>query len=147
MVLKAIDAAITKIEPGLAWCDIYQTCMKVMAQGLIDLGILSGTFEQVMNDESYREFTVHKTGHWLGMDVHDVGAYHDQQGRWKTLQANMIFTIEPGIYINKNNTNVDEKWRGIAIRIEDDILVTQTGHENLSAEIPRTIKDIEAFMA
>jgi len=147
LVLAAIDEAIAKVEPGLTWCDIYQTCMQVLAQGLIDLGILSGSFEQVMNDESYREFTVHKTGHWLGMDVHDVGAYHDQSGEWKTLQANMVFTIEPGIYINKNNMNVDEKWRGIAIRIEDDILVTQTGHENLSAEIPRTIAEVESFMA
>ena len=146
IVLKAIDAAIAKIEPGLAWCDIYQTCIEVMAQGLLDLGILSGTFEQVMKDESYRAFTVHKTGHWLGMDVHDVGAYHDVQGEWKTLQANMIFTIEPGIYINKHNMAVDEKWRGIAIRIEDDILVTPTGYENLSAMIPRTINEIEEFM-
>jgi len=147
IVLQAIDTAIAKIKPGLVWNDIYQTCMEVMAQGLLDLGLLSGTLEQIMAEESYREFTVHKTGHWLGMDVHDVGAYHEQNGDWLKLRENMIFTIEPGIYINENNTRVDKKWRGIAIRIEDDILVTSSGHENLSKEIPRTVKDIEMLMA
>jgi len=147
VVLSAIDAAIRQIEPGLSWQCIYQTCTEYLAKGLLDLGILSGSFEQVMEDESYRQFTVHKTGHWLGLDVHDVGRYHDKNGVWVTLAANMVFTIEPGIYIPENCQGVVEKWRGIGIRIEDDILVTHTGCENLSREIPRTIKDIELLMS
>jgi len=147
LVLDALDAAIAKVEPGLSWDVIYQTCMQVMAKGLIELGLLSGSLEQVMADESYREFTVHKTGHWLGMDVHDVGAYHDKDGNWLSLQPNMVFTIEPGIYIPEHCQTVDEKWRGIGIRIEDDILVTASGHENLSRAIPRSVKEIESFMA
>ncbi|WP_448566817.1 aminopeptidase P N-terminal domain-containing protein [Thalassotalea ganghwensis] len=146
LVLAALDAAISCVKPGASWSSMYETAMRVIAEGLLELGILQGEIEQVMAEESYRSFTVHKTGHWLGMDVHDVGAYHDENAQWVTFQENMVFTIEPGIYIPKGCPNVDEKWHGIAIRIEDDILVTNTGHENLSKEIPRTISDIEALM-
>lgn len=147
LVLDGLDAAIAIVKPDQPWCDIYNTAMRVIAEGLIELGILSGDIEQVMRDESYRQFTIHKTGHWLGMDVHDVGAYHDAQGQWLTLRENMIFTIEPGIYIAEDCQLVDKKWRGIAIRVEDDIIVTESGCENLSADIPRTIADIERYMA
>ena len=119
IVLNALDSAIAIIKPGLSWHKIYQTCVEQMAKGLLELGLLTGTFEQVMADESYKKFTVHKTGHWLGMDVHDVGSYHQADNTWVELAANMIFTIEPGIYIPENCTSVDEKWRGIGIRIED----------------------------
>lgn len=146
LVLAAIDAAIMKIKPGLAWNEIYQTCMQVLAKGLIELGILSGSFEEVMKNECYRQFTVHKTGHWLGMDVHDVGSYHDENNKWRFLEENMVFTIEPGLYFPLDCMDVDEKWRGIAVRIEDDILVTATGYENLSAAIPRTVTEIESYM-
>lgn len=147
VVLTAIDSAIAIVKPGLPWNEIHQTCIEQMAKGLLELGILSGNYEQVMQDESYKTFTVHKTGHWLGLDVHDVGSYHNTDGSWKTLLPNMIFTIEPGIYIPKNCMLVEEKWRGIGIRIEDDILVTQEGSENLSISVPRTIENIELFMA
>lgn len=152
LVLAAIDAAIAKVKPGLVWNEIYQTCMQVLAQGLIELGIISGSFDEVMQSESYRQFTVHKTGHWLGMDVHDVGSYHEDSryhesnSHWRLLEENMVFTIEPGLYFPSDCLDVAEQWRGIAIRIEDDILVTATGHENLSAAIPRTLDEIEAFM-
>ncbi len=146
LVLAAIDAAIAKVKPGLVWNDIYQTCIEVMAQGLIELGIITGSFEEVMRNECYRQFTVHKTGHWLGMDVHDVGRYHDDDNQWRKLEENMVFTIEPGLYFPSDCLDVAEKWRGIAIRIEDDILVTASGHENLSAAIPRTVIDIETYM-
>lgn len=147
LVLLAIDSAIAELKPGGCWSQIYTTCMQVLAQGLIDLGILTGSFDDVWQSESYKQFTIHKTGHYLGMDVHDVGSYHDSQGHWRTLQANMVFTIEPGIYIPKHCLTVDEKWRGIGIRIEDDILITATGYENLSAAIPRTINEIEGLMS
>ncbi len=146
VVLSAIDSAIALVKPGLSWNLIHQTCIEQMAKGLLELGILSGSFEQVITDETHKQFTVHKTGHWLGMDVHDVGSYHQNDNAWKILQANMVFTIEPGIYIPEDCTLVDEKWRGLGIRIEDDILVTQTGAENLSVAVPRTIEEIELWM-
>ncbi|MFV7784020.1 aminopeptidase P N-terminal domain-containing protein [Shewanella marisflavi] len=146
IVLDALDAAIAKVKPGTPWNHLYQTCMEVMASGLIDLGLLEGSLEAVMTNESYKRFTVHKTGHWLGMDVHDVGPYHDAEGKWRLLEPGMVFTIEPGIYIPESALDVPAAYRGMGIRIEDDILVTPTGHDNLSKLVPRTIAEIEAFM-
>ncbi|KGJ98689.1 aminopeptidase P N-terminal domain-containing protein [Thalassotalea sp. ND16A] len=147
LVLNAIDEAIAQLKPGLCWSQIYTTCMQVLAQGLIDLGILTGSFDEVWQSESYKQFTIHKTGHFLGLDVHDVGSYHDNQGQWLKLQENMVFTIEPGIYIPQHCLTVEEKWRGIGLRVEDDILITKTGYENLSAAVPRTISEIESLMS
>ena len=146
VVLTALDNAISRVKPGAAWNTIYETCMHSLAQGLLKLGLLAGSLDEVLASESYKRFTVHKTGHWLGMDVHDVGPYHDD-GQWRVLEPNMVFTIEPGIYIPMTATDVPEQYRGIGIRIEDDILVTATGCENLSAAVPRTVTDIEAIMA
>ena len=146
LVLKALDQAIEKVRPGTAWNSLYETCMQVMAEGLKELGLLTGSIEQIMANESYKRFTVHKTGHWLGMDVHDVGPYHDDEGKWRILEADMVFTIEPGIYFPKDAKDIPEAYRGMGIRIEDDILVTQTGFENLSAHVPRTVVEIEAMM-
>ena len=146
LVLKSLDAAIAQVKPGAHWNSLYETAMAVLAQGLLDLGILRGSFEQVMADESYLAFTVHKTGHWMGLHVHDVGAYHDQDGAWVKLTPKMVFTIEPGIYIPSDCLAVEPQWRGIAVRIEDDILVTDTGYQNLSIKAPRTINDIEQIM-
>ena len=147
LVLKALDQAIEKVCPGAAWNSLYETCMQVMAEGLKELGLLSGSIDEIMENESYKRFTVHKTGHWLGMDVHDVGPYHNNKGQFRTLEANMVFTIEPGIYIPLDATDVPEAYRGMGIRIEDDILVTNNGYENLSVDLPRSIEDIEALMA
>ena len=147
IVLNALDRAIEMIKPGLAWNSINATCMKVMACGLKELGLLTGSIEHIMETESYKRFTVHKTGHWLGMDVHDVGPYHDTAGNWQRLEKGMVFTIEPGIYIPLDATDVPEGYRGMGIRIEDDILVTDSSFENLSKDIPRTVDEIEAFMA
>lgn len=147
LVLSALDAAIAKVAPDAAWNTLYETCMEVMAKGLLELGLLSGTIEEVMHTESYKRFTVHKTGHWLGMDVHDVGPYHDENGEWRKLEPGMVFTIEPGIYIPLSATDVPAEYRGMGIRIEDDILVTLHGHENLSVHIPRTVDEIETVMS
>lgn len=146
LVLSALDQAIATVKPGSRWDLLYETCMQVMAQGLKELGLLTGSIDEIMATESYKRFTVHKTGHWLGMDVHDVGPYHDQQGNWRQLEAGMVFTIEPGIYIPLNADDVPEAYRGMGIRIEDDILVTDSGCENLSADVPRTVQEIEQFM-
>ena len=145
LVLASLDAAIAEVKPGVSWNTMYPTAMAVLAQGLIDLKILSASFEQVMEQELYKPFTLHKTGHWLGLDVHDVGSYY-QNDDWLTLSPNMVFTIEPGLYFPTNCTMVEERWRGMGVRIEDDILVTPQGYENLSAKAPRTIDDIEAAM-
>ena len=147
IVLAALDAAISTVKPGASWNSMYPEAMKVLAQGLIDLKILRHPFEQVMEQELYKPYTLHKTGHWMGMDVHDVGTYHQQDGSWVNLEENMIFTIEPGLYFPKGMKGVDERWHGMGIRIEDDILVTHSGHENLSKDVPRTVSDIESYMA
>ncbi|RYV02807.1 Xaa-Pro aminopeptidase [Shewanella sp. OPT22] len=147
LVLSALDAAIAIVKPGTPWNALHKTCMEVICKGLIELGFLDMTFEHAMETQAYKKFTVHKTGHWLGMDVHDVGPYHDEQGNWRKLEPNMIFTIEPGIYIPEDCYDVPESYRGMGIRVEDDILVTTDGHENLSAGVPRTIEDIEKVMA
>lgn len=146
LVLAALDNAITKVKPGIAWNVLHQTAMETLCQGLIDLGIINATFEQAMEQELYKKYSVHKTGHWLGLDVHDVGPYH-HNGEWMSLQPNMVFTIEPGLYFPANCDSVAKEYRGMGIRIEDDILVTAVGHENLSAGAPRTIEEIEAIMA
>ncbi len=147
IVLEALDAAIGTVKPGASWNSMYPAAMSVLAQGLIDLKILNVSYEQVMEQELYKPFTLHKTGHWLGMDVHDVGAYHQAGDEWVSLEQNMVFTIEPGLYFPKGMKGVDERWHGMGVRIEDDILVTASGYENLSEEVPRKVVEIEDFMA
>ena len=146
LVLAAIDASISKVKPGTSWNILYETCMEVLCKGLIELGILNLEFEEAMRTQAYKKYTIHKTGHWLGMDVHDVGPYHDSDGNWRKLEPNMVFTIEPGIYIPEDCIDVPERYRGIGIRIEDDILVTADGYNNLSEGVPRTIEEIEALI-
>ena len=101
---------------------------------------------QQLKSEEYKRYYMHRVGHWLGMDVHDVGDYKID-GHWRLLEPGMVTTIEPGIYISPSDTSVPKKWRGIGVRIEDDVLVTKTGYKVLSSGIPRTIEDIEAFMS
>lgn len=153
IVLAALDAAIAEVKPGVSWNKMYPAAIRVLCAGLIDLGIIKGPLERALKEESYLPFTLHKTGHWLGMDVHDVGSYRqldtngDEQDAWTELQPNMVFTLEPGLYFPLGMEEVEPKWQGIGIRIEDDILVTQNGYENLTAGVPRTVAEIEEFMA
>ena len=146
LVLASLDAAIETAKPGNCWNGIYTTAMGVLTQGLMDLKLLKGSYEQLMETEAYKPFTLHKTGHWMGLDVHDVGAYHDNQGNWLTLTPNMVFTIEPGLYFPAHREDVPESFRGMGVRIEDDILVTSDGNENLSKDAPRTVADLEAII-
>ena len=143
LVLASLDAAINTVRPGSNWDTIYSTSMGVLAQGLLDMKLLTGSYQQIMETEAYKPFTLHKTGHWLGLDVHDVGAYHDSEGNWQTLKPNMVFTIEPGLYFPEHLDNIPSEMKGMGIRIEDDILVTQDGYENLSAAVPRTVSELE----
>lgn len=146
LVLKSQEAAIKAIKPGAAWDAPHNASVKVITQGLIKLGLLKGRSAQLIKSEAYKEFYMHRVGHWIGIDVHDVGDYKIDDD-WRLLEAGMVTTIEPGIYIAPDNKNVPKKWRGIGVRIEDDVLVTKTGYRVLSTGIPKTVDEIESFMA
>jgi len=146
VVLDAQLAAIEQVKPGNHFNQPHEVALQVITQGLVDLGLLKGDVSELIESEAYKPFYMHKTGHWLGLDVHDVGAYK-VEGEWRELEAGIVLTVEPGIYVAVDDTNVDEKWRGIGIRIEDDVLVTDVGHLVLSKDVPKSISDIEALMA
>ena len=145
LVLDAQHAAIEQVRPGLPWNLAHETAVKVLTEGLVDLGILKGQIATLIKNETYKQFYPHRIGHWLGMDVHDVGDYK-VEGEWRLLEPGMILTIEPGLYIPLDSKKVDFKWLGIGIRIEDDVLVTQDGHEILTNAVPKTIVEIETLM-
>ncbi|MGD2119996.1 MAG: aminopeptidase P N-terminal domain-containing protein, partial [Chromatiales bacterium] len=146
IVLDAQLAAIDKVRPGNHWNDPHEAAVRVICRGLLRLGILKGTYANAMKKESYRKYYMHRTGHWLGMDVHDVGDYK-VDGAWRLLEPGMVLTVEPGIYIPENASGVAKKYRGIGIRIEDDVVVTRDGHDILSKNAPKQIAEIEALMA
>jgi len=123
----------------------YFQTVEVLTKGLVELGLLVGDVETLITDEAYKVFYMHRIGHWLGMDVHDVGDYKIND-EWRVLEAGMVLTIEPGLYIPEDCATVDDKWRGIGIRIEDDVLVTEQGYQVLSQAVPKTIAEIEAIM-
>ena len=144
LVLAAQAAAIAQVQPGNSWNDPHQAALHILAQGFIDLGLCQGSVDAVLESEDYKRFYMHRTGHWLGMDVHDAGEYK-QQGEWRLLQPGMVLTVEPGCYIRPAE-NVPEHFWNIGIRIEDDVIVTQTGHELLTDAAPKAIADIEELM-
>jgi Xaa-Pro aminopeptidase len=146
LVLDAQKACINLAKPGVLWDEVHQASVNVLTQGLIDLGLLTGSLEDEIESGGYRDFYMHRAGHWLGMDVHDVGDYK-VEGEWRTLQPGMVMTVEPGIYVAVDNENVEARWRGIGIRIEDDVLITDQGCEILTAAVPKEIDEIEALMA
>lgn len=147
VVLAAQYAAIDAVHPDNHWNRPHEAALEVLVQGLVELGILQDiTVDQAIEEEAYRPYFMHRTGHWLGMDVHDVGDYKIG-GTWRQLEPGMALTVEPGLYIAPDNTAVDEKWRGIGIRIEDDVVVTKDGCRVLTNGVPKEIDDIEALMA
>ena len=123
LVLDAQYAAIEQIKPGQPWNLAHDAAVEVITKGLVSLGLLKGRVKKLIKDEKYKPFFMHRIGHWLGMDVHDVGDYKIDQ-EWRLLEPGMVLTVEPGLYIAADCKSVDEKWRGIGIRIEDDVLVT-----------------------
>jgi len=143
LVLAAQRAAIEKVRAGNAWIDPHEAAVRVLAQGLIDLKLLAGTLDEALEKETYKRFYMHRTGHWLGLDVHDAGDYK-RAGKWRTLAPGMTLTVEPGLYIRAAD-DVPERLRDIGVRIEDDVLVTDAGCEVLTAEAPKGIADIEAL--
>ena len=126
--------------------DDADAAVETLTEGLLKLGLLKGTLEKYIGEEHYKRFFRHKTGHWLGLDVHDVGEYRFD-GDSRLLEPGMVFTIEPGLYIGSDDKSVHEKWRGIGIRTEDDILVTKDGHKVLTDKLARSADEFEDFMA
>ncbi len=143
IVLEAQLKAIEQVQPGNPWNLFHDTAVRVLTEGLVDLGLLQGNIDELIKEEKYKPFYMHRTGHWLGLDVHDAGLYKHGEEAWQVLQPGQILTVEPGIYIGPNikpaegQPEVDERWRGIGIRIEDNVLVTETGHEILTAGVPK----------
>ncbi len=146
VVLEANHAATKVAQVGNHWNDPHDVAVTEITKGLKELGLLKGRVPNLIKSQAYRQFFMHKTGHWLGLDVHDVGDYkvHDQ---WRLLEPGMVMTIEPGIYVSPASKDVDKRWRGIGIRIEDDVQVTRDGPEVLTAGIPTTVAEIEQHMA
>jgi Xaa-Pro aminopeptidase len=146
LVLEAQLAAIDAIQAGKHWDEPHQVTVKIITAGLVKLGLLKGKVPELIKKGAYTDFYMHRAGHWLGMDVHDVGDYK-VDNQWRMLEPGMVMTVEPGIYIAPDNAKVPKKWRGIGIRIEDDVLITRKGVEVLTAGVPKTVADIEALMA
>lgn len=146
IVLAAQHAAFEVIGPGRHWNEAHEATVRVITEGLLQLGLLSGELETLIASEAYKPFYMHRAGHWLGMDVHDVGDYR-VGGEWRVLEPGMVMTVEPGIYIAPDNDRVPKKWRGIGVRIEDDVVVTRTGHQVLTEAVPKDPDAIEALMA
>lgn len=146
LVLDTQLACIEAMQPGVPWNRIHDLSVELLTEGLIELGLLQGERDALIEAGAYRRFYMHRIGHWLGMDVHDVGQYK-LDGEWRPLEPGMVMTIEPGLYVAPDDDSVAPEWRGIGIRIEDDVLVTEQGPDVLTAAVPKTIADIEALMA
>ncbi len=144
IVLGAQRAALETVRAGRAWNEPHDAAVRVLAQGMIDLKLLPGSLDQALETESYKRFYMHRTGHWLGLDVHDAGDYK-RAGEWRTLACGMVLTVEPGLYIRAAD-DVPQALRNIGVRIEDDVHVTESGYEVLTAEATKSVDDIEALM-
>ncbi len=145
LVLKANLACIEQVKPGYCWNDLHELSVQILTEGLVELGLLEGKVDELIESGAYRRFYMHRIGHWLGMDVHDVGSYR-KSGEWRNLEPGMVTTIEPGIYIAPDDQQVEARWRGIGVRIEDDVLVTANGYRVLTAGVPKERAEIEALM-
>ena len=144
VVLEAQRRGIESIKPGVRFDDVHEAALRVLVEGMIDLGLVKGPLNDAIASAAYRRYYMHRTSHWLGMDVHDVGLYRVGGGS-RALEPSMVLTVEPGIYISPDDESAPESMRGVGIRIEDDVLVTAEGHEVLTAAIPKTIEEVEAL--
>ena len=146
LVLRAQQAAISQVVPGSHWNQPHDASVRTITEGLVKLGLLKGRVNTLIKQQAYRRYYMHRVGHWLGMDVHDVGDYR-VGGQWRVLEPGMVMTVEPGIYVAPDDSKVARKWRGIGIRVEDNVLVTPEGCEVLTAAIPKSAEQIESLMA
>jgi len=145
VVLGAQRAAIDRVRPGVDWNAPHGAAVEAITRGLVKLGLLKGKVGKLIKDEAYRRFFMHRTGHWLGIDVHDVGDYK-VGGEWRVLEPGMVLTVEPGVYVAPGTRGVPRRWWGIGIRIEDDVLVTRRDPEVLTESVPSAPAQIEALM-
>jgi len=146
LVLEAQTEGIAATRPGATLDEIHKLSIGIIARGLVRLGLLQGEVEKLIETEAYKRFFMHRTSHWLGMDVHDVGAYFDC-GEPRRLEPGMVLTVEPGIYIAPDDEAVSPEWRGIGVRIEDDVVVTESGREVLTEGIPKSVAEVRAACA
>lgn len=144
-VLNANQEVIKMVKPGESFMKLHEKAIEVVSEELLKLGLLAGSREEIVEKENYKKFFMHRTGHWLGMDVHDVGRYKVAD-EWRTLEPGMVFTVEPGIYIAAGADGVPEEFFNIGVRIEDDVLVTEDGYEVLTSAVPKEVRDVEATM-
>jgi len=142
LVLAAQESAIAQVRPGVRRDRFHEAAIRTITEGLIELGLLSGTLDENVEEKHYRKYFMHGTGHWLGLDVHDVGEYRDDEDEPVRLRPGMVTTIEPGVYVRRD-LDCPDRFKGIGVRIEDDILVTIDGNENLTAAIPKTVDELE----
>jgi Xaa-Pro aminopeptidase len=148
LVLLSQEKAIAQVQPGNPYNLFHDTAVRVLVEGLMDLKLLVGDIEEIIKEEKYKPFYMHRTGHWLGLDVHDAGVYKHGEN-WQILQPGHVVTVEPGLYIGpdikpvEGQPEIPQKWRGIGIRIEDDILITESGHEVLTAGVPKSVEEME----
>jgi len=146
LVLEAQAAAIEQVRPGNHWNQPHEAAVRVITRGLVRLGLLKGRLPTLIKKEAYKPFYMHRTGHWLGMDVHDVGEYKID-GEWRLLEPGMVLTVEPGLYVPAGSRGVSRRWWNIGIRIEDDVVVTKDGCQVLSCDVPKSVTAVEALMA
>lgn len=146
IVLEAYTAALEVIKPGVKIDEYYDKAVQVIVDGLMNTGLLKGSREEIIEKKEYNKFYMHNAGHWLGLDVHDVGR-RKIENETRPFEAGMVITVEPGIYIAQDMEEVDEEYRGMGIRIEDDVLVTENGNEVLTDKVPKRIEDIESLMS
>jgi Xaa-Pro aminopeptidase len=146
LVLNVQLAIIEMIKPGVAFDSLQEATIRLMTEGFVKLGLLKGNVTDLIANKAYFDFYMHRVSHWIGLDAHDVAPYKIE-GQWRPLQVGMVLTVEPGIYISPDNNNVEARWRGIGVRIEDDVVVTETGCENLTEAAPKTVAEIETIMS
>jgi Xaa-Pro aminopeptidase len=145
LVLSVNKHIIEMIHPGVLRSELQSKSEELLCKGMLDLGILHGNLEELLDEKVFKKYYPHGIGHWMGLDVHDMAPYKDADGQEIPLKPGMVLTIEPGIYLDGSDKSIPKKYRGIGIRIEDDILVTKQGYENLSKDIVKEVKDIESF--
>jgi Xaa-Pro aminopeptidase len=148
LVLRAQLAGLAQVRPGNTFVSVHDAATRVLIEGMLDLDLIDGSVDEALQTGSYKRCYMHRTSHWLGLDVHDVGAYFvtgpDGARRSRPLEPGMVLTVEPGLYVRADDERAPARFRGIGIRIEDDALVTAEGHENLTRDIPKTVADVEA---
>ena len=144
-MLASQNACLVACRPGNTLADVHDASVRSLVESLLELRVLQGDPAELVAREAYRPYYMHTTSHWLGLDVHDVGSYRED-GEQRKLEPGMVFTVEPGLYIREDDEQADPRFRGIGVRIEDDVAITGDGHENLTGAIPKEPDDLEALV-